>query len=602
MHGNHLDMAVLVIGLGVAAQWLAWRFRVPAIVLFTAAGILAGPVLGVLDPAEDLGPLFEPIIKLGVAVILFEGGLNLRLHELRTAARGVARLVLLGVPIAWMLGAAAAYWIGGLSGPVALVLGAIIVVTGPTVIMPLLKQARLGQHTASLLKWEGIVNDPIGALLAVLVFEYFVLAGTGNAAGEVAARLAASLAAAGGLGAGLGAAVAWLYRHGHVPEYLKGPVMFTTVLVVFAAANAVQDEAGLLAVTVFGVILGNSRLPSIDELRRFKEYLTVLLVSSLFVLLTAELEADALASLDLRTALMLAAIVFVVRPLTVMLATLGAGLDWRERVFLGWIAPRGVVAAAVAGAFAPTLVELGHPGAEQLVPLVFALIIVTVVLHGFTIGWLARRLGLAAAKSNGVLIVGASPWSVDLARLLQSLDLPVRVVDASWHRLRPARLAGLPVYYGQVISESAEQALDLSGFGYLVAGTDNDAYNALVCTRFANELGRNRVFQLPIATGSDEDVKGVIPSLRGRQLAQEWEYEEVLRKHFQGWRFQRTRLTEDFPLQDYLDGPGRDALLLMSVDEEGELAFATAARPLEPEPGETLIALAPARPVPGRQR
>lgn len=593
MHESHLDMAVMVISLGVAAQWVSWRFRVPAIVLFTVCGIVAGPVLGLLRPGEALGPLLEPVIKLGVAIILFEGGLNLRLHELRTAAIGVRRLVFAGVPIAWALGAASAFWIGGLSGPVALVFGAIIVVTGPTVIMPLLKQARLRQRTGSLLKWEGIINDPIGALLAVLVFDYFVFAGAGSAIGEVAAHLAAAIGVAAIMGGGLGLVIAWSYRRGHVPEYLKGPVMFTMVLIVFAVANSVQEEAGLLAVTLFGVVLGNSRLPSIEELRRFKEYLTVLLVSALFVLLTAELDLDALLSIDFRAALMLAVIIFVARPVTVFLATIGAGMDWRERLFLGWIAPRGVVAAAVAGAFAPTLAELGHADADRLVPLMFALIILTVTLHGFTIGPMARWLGLAAARKNGVLLIGASPWSTDLGLQLQKLDIPVKIVDSSWHRLRPARLAGLPIFYGQAISESAEHSLDLSEVGYLIAGTDNDAYNALVCTRFGNELGRNRVFQLPIATGTDEDTKGVVPSLRGTQLAEQWEYDELLRRHFQGWRFQRTRLTEDFDFQAYQAGPGSEAMLLLSVDGEGELAVATARKALEPEPGETIIAFMP---------
>ncbi|MCC7410679.1 MAG: sodium:proton antiporter [Gammaproteobacteria bacterium] len=594
MDHHVLQALVIVTAGGIAAQWLAWRLRMPAIVLLTATGLVLGPGFGVLEPSADFGALYRPAIELGVAIILFEGGMNLRWHELSSAASGVRRLVLLGVPISWCLGSAAAYFVGGLSAPVALTLGAIMVVTGPTVILPLLRHARLRQRTASLLKWEGIVNDPIGALLAVLVYDYFVFTGEGAAGAEVAGRLIASVSAALALGLGGGFALAASFRRGWVPEYLKGPVMLMLVLVVFALANAVQGSSGLLAVTICGMVLGNSRLPSIDELRRFKEYIAILLVASVFILLTADLEAATLRTLDWRAVALLSVVIFVVRPVSIVLATLGARMEWRERALIGWIAPRGIVAAAVAGAFAPALVERGYAGADQLVPLIFALIIATVVLHGFSIGWLARMLGLAAARANGIILLGASPWSIDLARLLSALELPVRVVDASWHRLRPARLAGLSVYYGQILSEGAEQALDTSDIGWLLAATDNDAFNALACTRFANELGRNRVYQLPM--GAEDDPKGYLPSLRGTiAFGEGGVYEELLRRHFQGWRCQKTRLTEDFSFADYRETLGPDAVILLALRRDGRIVFNTASTPLQAEAEDIVVSFAPER-------
>ncbi|MCG8436165.1 MAG: cation:proton antiporter, partial [Gammaproteobacteria bacterium] len=258
---------VVVIGLGIAAQWLAWRWRLPAIILLAAFGLLVGPGFGILQPAEVFGDFLQPIIGLCVAVILFEGGLNLEFHELKVAASGVRRLVYVGVPLSWFFGSLAAYYIGGVSLPVALVLGAIIVVTGPTVIIPMLRHAMLNKRTASYLKWEGIINDPIGALLAVLVFQYFVFTGEGAAYGDVIYSLSKALFVAILLGLPFGWALGTVFRRGYVPEYLKSPLTLSLVLIVYTAANHAQHEAGLLAVTLMGIVLGNMGLPSIEEMR-----------------------------------------------------------------------------------------------------------------------------------------------------------------------------------------------------------------------------------------------------------------------------------------------------------------------------------------------
>ena len=596
MHNDIVLVLVLVAFLGIGAQWFAWRFHIPAIVLLSAAGLIAGPGLGILHPSEVFGDLLRPFIQLGVAVILFEGGLNLRIHELKEAGSAVRRLVMFGIPLAWILGSAAAFYIGYLSLPVALVFGAIIVVTGPTVIMPLLRQAKLRQRPASLLKWEAIVNDPLGALLAVLVYEFFVLSGTGGAVGEVIGGLAWSLVTSALLGFGGGYLLAQAFRAGYVPEFLKGPMMLAMVVLVYGLANVLQDEAGLLATTTLGIVIGNARLASIDELRRFKESITILLVSAVFVLLTADLDPKILAQLDWPSAALLLTIVFVVRPLTIMLATINAGVELRERILIAWIAPRGIVAAAVAGAFAPALADLGFHGAEKLFPLIFTLILLTVMLHGFSIGWLARRFDLAASQNNGVLLVGASPWSIELAQALKALELPVILADSSWHRLRPARVAGLPVYYGQIISESAEESLELNSIGYLFAATDNDAYNALVCTRFANDFGRNSVYQLPTLAAED-DPKGLSPTLRGNLvIGDKAIYEELLRAYFQGWRFQKTRLTETYTFENYRADYGDDVLVFMLLRPDGQIRFNTVRGALEPKADDTVLAFMPERP------
>ena len=359
---QHITETLALVGVcGLTAQWLGWRLRIPAIVLLTLCGLIVGPVLGIVRPSAALGDAFQPLIKLGVAAILFEGGLTLRLSELRNAAAGVNRLITVAVILSMGFGSAAAHWIGGLSWPVAVVFGAIVVVTGPTVILPLLRQSRLRKRPASYLKWEGIVNDPTGALLAVVAFEYFVSAGQASISHSLL-ELAAGLAVAGALG-GIGG---WLlgrsYLAGLVPEYLKGPMALAAALGIYALSNLVLEEAGLVAATVMGLVLGNMGLPSINEIRRFKEYTAVLLVSGIFLLLTADLDPEIMLRLDWRSVALLGAILFLVRPLAVGLSTIGAQMSWQERVLVGWIAPRGVVAAAVAGVFGPALAARGYAG------------------------------------------------------------------------------------------------------------------------------------------------------------------------------------------------------------------------------------------------
>lgn len=583
----------LVAILGIAAQWLAWRTRLPAIVLLMIVGLVAGPVLGVIQPSRDLGPMLDPIIKLGVAIILFEGGLSLRFHEFRRAAAGVTRLVTVGVVFSFALGSGTAHYLGGLSWPVALVFGAIIVVTGPTVIIPLLRQARLRRRPASFLKWEGIINDPTGALLAVVIFEYFVYAGQA-ALPDLLQRLGIGLTFAAFLGAGTGLLLGLVYRRGLVPEYLKGPGALAAALGVYVLANQVLHESGLLAATLLGIVLGNMRLPSIDEMRRFKEYIALVLVSGVFILLTADLNPERLLNLDWRTVALLAAIVVFVRPISIMLSTVGAKMSWQERALLAWIAPRGIVAAAVAGVFGPALADRGYAGAELLLPLVFSLILITVLLHGLSIGWVSRRLDLSAQTNNGVLIVGASAWTVGLAEALKDKDVPVMIVDSSWHRLRAARLAGIRTFYGQILSEASEQQLEFNDYGLLLAATDNDAYNSLVCSHFGAEMGRTQVYQLPYGAIDEPDPRRLPLARRGLITPNTGAtYEELAARWYRGWTFQKTQLTETFTFDKFLQTIPQDSLPVVWVRPNSGVQFNSPEQPIKPKQGDSVIWFGP---------
>ena len=585
---------LLILSAGLASQWLAAQIRLPAIVVLIAVGLLLGPVTGTIAlrlPAVEL----TEMIGLGVAIILFEGGMDLKTSEFRREGHGIGRLTLLAPPIAWLLGGLAAHYLAGLSWPVSWVLGAILVVTGPTVILPLLRQARLNKDTASLLKWEGIVNDPVGVLLAVLTFQYFTLAGSGWA--QVALGMGSAMAAAvvfGGLG---GWATGWLYRRGSMPAHLKAPMLMVLVLVSYWASNRIQHEAGLLSVTVMGMVIGNMKLVERDTLRRFQENLTVVLLSVLFIVIPSQLDVAQLAQIDWRVGLFVLVLLLVVRPVSVGLATIGAPMLAQERLLLAWIAPRGIVAAASAGIFGPALVAAGYPDAEQLTPIVFLVILVTVLAHGLTLGRLAQRLGLAAKTENGLLIVGASSWSMALALALRKLGIDVVVADGAYQRLKSIRMNGIPVFYGEILSEHAHHALEVEHLSHLLCATDNDYYNALVCQAQGHEFGHHRTFQLPSHLEAGGGNRQLPLQQRGYSaFSPTATFEQLHQWLHSGWTFQTRKLSEASNFQQLhasLGKAGEDWQLMGGVSPRGSFWLATSEQNYRPEADWTLLYFAP---------
>ena len=589
------SLVIAMVGmLGIGAQWLAWRTGWPAIVLMLAAGFLAGPVLGLFDPEHAFGDLLDPMIAIGVALILFEGGLSLDFRELRHAGEGVWRLVLLGGPIAWVLGAFAAHSIGGLEWPVAILFAGILVVTGPTVVMPLLRQSSVKARPAAILKWEAIVNDPIGALFAVVSYEYFraVTESPGASLFEFVPPLIIAAIIAGLIGYVAAAAIAWAFPRGAIPEYLKVPVLLTSVIVVFVLSNQIEHEAGLVAVTVMGIALANMNVSSLRSIHPFKQNIAVILIAGIFVLLSASLEFEELAYLNWNFGLFLLALLFLVRPATILLSLLGSSVPWNERLFLSWIAPRGIVLVAISGLFALRLEDIGYDG-TALIGLSFAVVVATIVAHGFTIDLVARLLNLKGSNRPGVLIVGSTPWTISLALMMQELKAPVMVVDSSWQRLALARQKGLPFYHGEILNEATEHNLDLTPYSVLVAATENEAYNALVCNEFAYEIGRDTVFQLGDAI-DDEDRHALPSGIRGRALFESgFGVEDVNERLARGWVFRKTKLSEEFTFAAAQDRLPDAAAMLLLVRDNGTLRFFThAARP-EPRAGDVIVSFAP---------
>ena len=582
-------IGVLCVGFGgLAAQWIAWRFRLPAIVLLFAVGLAVGPGLGLLHPTASLGRFLQPAVGLAVAIVVFEGGLGLEFRELRAAGEGVLRLTAVALPINWVLGSAAAHWIGGLGWGAASLFGAITVVTGPTVVLPLLRHTRLQRRAAAFLKWEAIVNDPVGAVLATLVLQA-LLAGRGGGvsmAGHLALRIGLALGLSAALGFGVAYALRWAFLHDHMPERLKTPALLVSAMTVYVLANLALEGAGLAAATILGVALANMGVPGLSELRRFKESLVVLIVSGLFILLTADLSRATLAGLSWPVAGLTLAVLFVVRPAAIWLATFGSGLSTAERALAAWVAPRGIVAAAVAGVAGLKLQSAGYKGAELIVPCVFAVIAATMVLHGFTLRPLARRLKLTLSDAPGLAILGASDWTTDMADCLNKAGIPTLLIDSFPGALDAARADGTPVLQAELLSESGMEGLDGRAVDYLICTTPDAIYNGTVCARLAPELGRERVFQVSPGARRLNERRGLSRESRGKVLGEaSWDVSLFEELYGQGFRF---RLTEE--------ATGIDDMRVLGVHAGGEITVFSA-EAAEAGEAERVLVFA----VPGKQ-
>ncbi|MGE7666822.1 cation:proton antiporter [Ureibacillus composti] len=567
-----LFQIAMIITIGVLSQWIAWRFRLPAIVIMSLAGLIIGPFLGLFSPQETFGEIFSPIISLAVAIILFEGSLSLDFREIRGFRHSIVRISTVGALIAWLLGSLAAHYLAGLSLDVAFVIGGLFIVTGPTVIIPLLRQAKLKERPATILKWEGIVVDPFGALVALFAMEVVFFRNEMISGTSLLLFFGASVLAA-AIGAGVGFSIGWLLERGYIPEYLKSPIVLGSVLLVFVLSDAIMHETGLLAVTAMGIVMANMHLSSLRDLLHFKENISVLLISSVFIMLTASLSIDTLLEiLNWRMLAFVLAMMFVVRPLSIWLSTIGVGLTNNERTLIGWIAPRGIVALTVSGFFADVLVKSGFEGAEIITALTLGLVFSTVLAHGFSIGWFAKKLGLQATEESGVIIVGGGSFTAVLAEAIQSFDKPALIMDREWGRLYKARQLNIKTAVGDILSEHTEFSVDLTPYETLIAASGEDAYNALICHRFLPEYGREHIYQTPMHTGDPSDYS---KSLGGKTfLDHGYDIHTLNRLVDEGYTIRKTTLTEQYTYSDYEeDQKSQTTIPLFAVDQDNNLFF-----------------------------
>jgi NhaP-type Na+/H+ or K+/H+ antiporter len=579
--------------LGIAAQWLAWRLKFPSILFLLIFGFLIGPVTGFLHPDKLMGELLFPVVSISVALILFEGGLTLRISELREIGRTVLTLISAGVVVTWVIAAAAAHFILDLNLKLAILLGAILVVTGPTVVGPLLRHIRPLGKVGNILKWEGIVIDPVGALLAVLVFEA-VLVGEIQEAGTLVFLVIVKTIFFGGLvGLLFAGLLVVLLRRFWIPDFLQETVTLMLVIAAFVISNLLQAESGLLAATLMGLAMDNQKQVSIKHIVEFKENLRVLIISSLFVLLAARLQISDFGHFSLGSVIFLGVLIFVARPVSVFISTLGSELRWRERLFISWLAPRGIVAAAIASVFAIRLTEIDLPQTEYLVPLTFMVIVGTVAVYGLTATPVARWLKVAQTHPQGVLIIGAHSWARAIAKALQGNKLNVVMVDTNWDNISKTRLEGIPSYHGSVLSEHILDEIELDGIGRLLALTPNDEANSLAALNFAEIFESPELYQLPPASEKKGEESRFSPKhLRGRLLfGQGIHYSYLADRFLTGWIVKSTKLSDEFGYDAFKRRYGEQAVPMFLMTEGRSLVVFTTDTTVEPKPGQTIIAL-----------
>ena len=593
MHPDPLLVLSAILIAGVVAQWIAWRTRLPAILFLLAIGTLAGPVSGVLDPDALFGDLLFPGVSLAVAVILFEGALTLRFDEIRGLGDVVRNLVTIGALITWIVVSAAAHFIVGLAPGIALLFGALVVVTGPTVIVPMLRTVRPTEGVANTLRWEGIVIDPIGALLAVLVFQVVAAGYAEDHGGSLLVTFASTVGVGAAIGFAAGRGLALALRRHVLPEYLHNAVTLAVVAGAFTVSDGLRHESGLLAVTVMGMTMANTRGAPIDDILDFKENLSLLLISILFITLAARLDPDRLLTLGPAALILLAVVMFIARPLAVAISTFRSKLSLPERVLIAWIGPRGIVAAAVSAAFALRLEELGVEEAALLVPLTFVVIMGTVIVQGLTAGPLARLIGVMEPEPRGVLLVGAHPLARKLGLALQDSGFRVLLCDTSWEAVAEARMAGLPTFYGSPVSEAADRHLDLVGIGRLMALSPSAQMNALAAHRYTHEFGRGSIYWVEAGgERAQRSAKNVAGRPGNRLFGDDVTWPKLASMIAAGAEIRRTGLTETFDFEAW-EAEHTDAVPLVALTPEGRLRIFQAHRDVEPKAGWTVLSLAP---------
>lgn len=576
-----------IIVLGVVAQWVAWRLKLPSILLLLVLGFVAGPVTGFIRPDHLFGESLFPLVSIFVALILFEGGLSLKIRELRATGNVVQRLISVGAVVTWFLTSAGAVYVLGMDLNMSVLLGAVTLVTGPTVVIPLLRLVRPKGRVGSILKWEGILIDPIGAVLAVLVFEA-IIAGRFHEVPSMAAAGILKTFLTGTLIGGAGAvAIVLFLRHYLIPDFLQSPVTLMSVVGVFTASNMMQAESGLLAVTVMGIALTNQKFVDIKHIIEFKENLRVLLLAVLFITLSARLELSDFEGLGLKSIVFLAGLILVVRPLAVLSATIRSDLSWKERVFTAFLAPRGIVAASVASVFALELSRAGFPGANTLASVTFLIIIGTVLFYGLTAAPLAAALGLAQPSPQGLLFIGAHPWTISIAKAVKEAGFKVVMVDTNWENITAARMAGIQTYFGSALSDTILQELDLEGIGRVLALTPNYSVNSLAVLRFNEVFDKSELYQL--SPESRREKEPVSRHLHGRFLfAPGATFMELSMMFASGASVRKTSFTEQFDYSSFTK-MHENAVPLFLIDEKGELQVITADSEPDPSPGQTLI-------------
>ena len=587
-------LALALIGLvGISCQWLAWWARLPAILFLLLSGILLGPVTGLLHPDSLFGDMLFPFVSLSVAVILFEGSLTLKFEEIRGLGYVVRNMISIGTLITWFGTAITTHMLLDFPWEISFLFGAVVIVTGPTVIVPILRSVRPNAKVANILRWEGITIDPIGALMAVLVFEFIVSKQNEYVFSSILFEFGTILVVGISIGTLAALGLGYVLRHHLIPEYLRNVLALCLVFGVYAISDQFVHESGLLAVTIMGIILANSEDTDIDDILDFKETLSILLISGLFIILAARIEFHQFYQLGWASLLILLILMFVIRPFKVWVSSIGSDLTLPEKIMISWVGPRGIVAAAVAALFALRLEEIGYPEAPLLVPLTFLIIIGTVVIQSLTAKQLASWLNVREPDPTGVLIIGAGKVARVIGKAIKDQGFKVVMTDSNWENTSLARMEGLNTYFGNPISEHADRNLDLVGIGKMLALSGRGNLDTLAALRFRNEFGPQGVFEVKTNRENVVGDKHIVSTKhRGYQLfSNEVTYGTLANRIGNGAEVKKNQLSENFDFASYLQKYSDKAIPLFAIDKKEKLHFFTADMELKPDEGWSIISL-----------
>ncbi len=511
-----LELAGVII-LGILAQWFAWRIKVPAILPLLLTGLLVGPLstlwtddgMKLLDPVWNgqnglfAGDHLFHFVELSIGLILFEGGMSLKRDEIKGVGPSIINIITLGSFITFVGGGLLVHFIIGLHWDISFLISGLIIVTGPTVIGPILRNLPLKRSVSTLLKWEGILIDPIGALVAVLVYEFIHLSHSAEFGGNglftgLALKQFLMIALEGtSLGFFSAHGLKYLLKRNLVPHYLLTVFTLGFVLAVFVGSHYLVPDSGLLTVVVLGMVIGNIDIPHKKEIAYFGESISILLIAILFILLSANMNMSELyLILDWKVGVLFAAIIFILRPLGVFLSTRKSALSTKDKMFISWVGPRGIVAAGIASLFGSKLVVEGVAGAEYITPIVFMIVLGTVILNATTAGIVAKVLDVLLSKSNGILIIGAHRASRLIAKYLKENDAHVVLVDSNAANIEKCQEMGLESYETNIYSDDIKDNSDLNDVGYLFALTGSSEVNEYATNNLKKEFGENGAYSL----------------------------------------------------------------------------------------------------------
>ena len=514
-----LELAGIIV-LGTTAQWVAWKLKLPAILPLILIGLLVGPVSTLIsaDGTKWLEPVWNGteglfpgerlfnFVSLAISIILFEGGLTLKKEEILNVGPAILKLITLGSLITFFGAGFAAHFIFGISWQISFLFSALIIVTGPTVIAPILRNIPMKKDVSTVLKWEGILIDPIGALAAVLIFE-FIRVGEGyNYTSEALIEFGKIIFVGFSIGFTAAYALYFSIKKKLIPHYLLNVASLAIVLAVFVLSDLFAHESGLLTVVIMGMVLGNLKVDGLKEILYFKESLSILLISILFILLSANINiSDMLLLYRWETLVLFGIVVFVLRPLGVFASTSHSGLSFKEKLFISWVGPRGIVAAGIASLFGLKLSMQGEPGAEYITPLVFMIVLGTVLLNATTARLFAKITGVFLKSADGIIMIGASNFARLIADYLQKNDRRVVLIDNNAENIERAKLLGLEAMQGNVYSDELLEDVELNDIGYLLAVTGNPVLNEYAIDKFSNIFGENGAFRI---VSTDEMTEG----------------------------------------------------------------------------------------------